>query len=152
MLHMHISCLVKRWGRHRETGATRRHTVSTKRYSHIKTLQMSLEFDVDISTSAMHEPYPFEYTPTSPRNKRRWIQKKQDVSKSKHNFYTLLSLLLCWRQVSALMLGHPQVTRYTGLFISPSGISELDCATTNTDTAEWCISIGRESRQVFFFN
>ena len=25
---------------------------------------------------------------------------------------------------------------YTGLFISPSGISELDCATTKTDTAE----------------
>ena len=24
----------------------------------------------------------------------------------------------------------------TGLFISPSGISELDCATTKTDTAE----------------
>ena len=39
---------------------------------------------------------------------------------------------------------------YTGLFISPSGISELDCATTNTDTAERSISIGRESLQVFF--
>ena len=39
---------------------------------------------------------------------------------------------------------------YTGLFISPSGISELDCATTKTDTAERSISIGRESRQVFF--
>ena len=38
----------------------------------------------------------------------------------------------------------------TGLFISPSGISELDCATTKTDTAERCISIGRESLQVFF--
>ena len=36
----------------------------------------------------------------------------------------------------------------TGLFISPSGISELDCATTKTDTAER--SIGRESLQVFF--
>jgi hypothetical protein len=36
----------------------------------------------------------------------------------------------------------------TGLFISPSGISELDCATTNTDTAERSISIGRESIQV----
>ena len=33
----------------------------------------------------------------------------------------------------------------TGLFISPSGISELDCATTKTDTAERSISIGRES-------
>ena len=41
--------------------------------------------------------------------------------------------------------------RYTGLFISPTGISELDCATTKTDTAERSISIGRESLQVFFF-
>ena len=38
----------------------------------------------------------------------------------------------------------------TGLFISPSGISELECATTKTDTAERGISIGRESLQVFF--
>ena len=29
----------------------------------------------------------------------------------------------------------------TGLFISPSGISELDCTTTKTDTAERSISI-----------
>ena len=42
-------------------------------------------------------------------------------------------------------------TVYTGLFTSPSGISELDCATTKTDTAERSISIGRESLQVFFF-
>ena len=39
---------------------------------------------------------------------------------------------------------------YTGLFISPSGISELDCTTTKTHTAERSISIGRESLQVFF--
>src|SRR5215475_8264455 len=39
---------------------------------------------------------------------------------------------------------------YRGLFISPSGISELDCATTKTDTAERSISIGRESLQVIF--
>ena len=39
---------------------------------------------------------------------------------------------------------------YTGLFISPSGISELDCATTKTGTAERSISIGRESLQIFF--
>ena len=39
----------------------------------------------------------------------------------------------------------------TGLFISPSGISELDCTKTKTDTAERSISIGRESLQVFFF-
>ena len=39
---------------------------------------------------------------------------------------------------------------YTGLFISPFGISELDCATTKTGTTERSISIGRESLQVFF--
>ena len=39
---------------------------------------------------------------------------------------------------------------YTGLFISPSGTSELDCATTKTDTAERSISIGRESLKDFF--
>jgi len=39
---------------------------------------------------------------------------------------------------------------YTGLFISPSGTSELDCATTKTDTTERNISIGRESLKVFF--
>ena len=38
----------------------------------------------------------------------------------------------------------------TGLFISTSGISELDCATTKRDTAERSISIGRESLKVFF--
>ena len=41
--------------------------------------------------------------------------------------------------------------QYTELFISPSGTSELDCATTKTDTAERSISIGRESLKVFFF-
>ena len=40
--------------------------------------------------------------------------------------------------------------RNTGLFVNPSGISELDCATTKTDTAERSISIGRESLQVLF--
>ena len=40
--------------------------------------------------------------------------------------------------------------QYTGLFISPSGTSELDCATTKTDKAERSISIGRESLKVFF--
>jgi hypothetical protein len=39
--------------------------------------------------------------------------------------------------------------QYTGLFISPSGISELDSATTKTHTAERGISIGRESLEVF---
>ena len=40
--------------------------------------------------------------------------------------------------------------QHTGLFMSPSGISELDCATIKTDTAERSTSIGRESLQVFF--
>ena len=40
---------------------------------------------------------------------------------------------------------------YTGLFINPSGTSELDCATTKKDRAERSISIGRESLKVFFF-
>ena len=44
------------------------------------------------------------------------------------------------------------VVQNTVLFISPFGISELDCATTKTDTAERSISIGRESLQVFFCN
>ena len=43
-----------------------------------------------------------------------------------------------------------QLVPSTGLFISPSVISELDCATTKTDTAERSISIGRESLPVFF--
>jgi len=38
----------------------------------------------------------------------------------------------------------------TGLFISPSGTSELDCATTKKDRAERSISIGRESKFFFF--
>ena len=42
-------------------------------------------------------------------------------------------------------------TPYTGLFISPSGISEIDWATTKTDTAERSISIGNESLQVFLY-
>ena len=46
-------------------------------------------------------------------------------------------------------MNRKQIT-HIGLFISPSGISELDCATTKTDTAERSISIGRESLKVFF--
>jgi len=38
----------------------------------------------------------------------------------------------------------------TGLFISPSGSSELDCATTRKDRAERNISIGTESLNFFF--
>jgi len=39
----------------------------------------------------------------------------------------------------------------TGLFISPSGTSEHDCATTKKDRTERSISIGRESLKVFFW-
>ena len=46
---------------------------------------------------------------------------------------------------------HKGRQRNTELFISPSGISELDCATTKTDTAERSISLGRESLPSFFF-
>ena len=42
------------------------------------------------------------------------------------------------------------IAHYTGLFISPSGASKLDCATTKKDTTERSISIGRESLKVFF--
>jgi len=39
---------------------------------------------------------------------------------------------------------------YIWLFTSPSGTSELDCATTKTDKTERSISVGRESFKVFF--
>ena len=61
-----------------------------------------------------------------------------------HKIHVLVSQI---RQACYFKL---QNSHYTGLFISPSGISELDCATTKTDTAERSISIGRESLQVFF--
>jgi len=63
---------------------------------------------------------------------------------------------LCRGESKVTQILHGHVPTYTtgsintGLFISPSGISEIDCATTKTDTAERSISIGRESRQVFF--
>ena len=53
--------------------------------------------------------------------------------------------------VLLLQMDIARLPECTGLFISPSGISELDCATTKTHTAERSISIGRESLQVFFF-
>ena len=51
----------------------------------------------------------------------------------------------------ALLCPSSGVREYTGLFISSSGISELDCATTKTDTAERSISISREFLQVFLY-
>ena len=56
----------------------------------------------------------------------------------------------CIKTVGEHLEGYkPQKLQSTGLFISSSGISELDCATTKIDTAERSISIGRESLQVF---
>ena len=56
---------------------------------------------------------------------RKSVQKLQVTLKSnKNNGY------FTWRHL------------HTGLFISPSGISELDCATTKTDTAERSHSAG----------
>ena len=43
----------------------------------------------------------------------------------------------------ALLYFFVSTFRSTGLFINPSGISELDCGTTKTYTAERRISIGR---------
>ena len=60
----------------------------------------------------------------------------------------LLNLLLS--PLLKICLAQKMIFINTGLFISPSGISELGCATTKTDTAERSISIGRESLQVYF--
>jgi hypothetical protein len=59
--------------------------------------------------------------------------------------------MYCCHRVSTPLLLTKYIPYYTGLFISPSGISELDCAATKTDTAERSISIDRESLRVFFF-
>ena len=68
--------------------------------------------------------------------------------KSACNEYALANLMCC---LEGNNLAHMnRLLDSTGLFISPFGISELDCATTKTDTAERSISIGRESLQVFF--
>ena len=74
---------------------------------------------------------------------------KAEVKKGGVMFHTLSALHLLAQCISK---HNDNITfnLYTGLFISPSGISELDCATTKTDTTERSISIGRESLQVFF--
>jgi len=58
--------------------------------------------------------------------------------KAQNNFVVIIEMKSCL------------VALYTELFISPSGTSELDCATTKTYTAERSISIGRETLKVFF--
>ena len=62
----------------------------------------------------------------------------------------LRELVLNLAKVIFMLKHSVKFRRYTELFRSPSGISELDCVTTKTDTAERNISIGRESLQVFF--
>ena len=54
-----------------------------------------------------------------------------------------------WITVIAKHIPYPNWKQYTGLFISPSGNSELDCATTKTDTTERSIWISRESLNFF---
>ena len=55
---------------------------------------------------------------------------------NKHPFFSRITLLQAKTSLDE--------AQNTGLFISPSGISELDCATTKTDTAERSISTKRE--------
>jgi hypothetical protein len=64
---------------------------------------------------------------------------------------TIRSLECPVRSESLYQLSYHGSCLYTGLFIIPSGISELHCATTKTHTAERSISIGKESLKVFFF-
>ena len=91
---------------------------------------------------------------------------RKSNSAHRHSVRTSMADLFCWHDknsqwngdgpgssvitVTKLCAGWMTNMDYTGLFISSSGISELDCATTKTDTAERSISIGRESLQVFF--
>ena len=65
---------------------------------------------------------------------------------SKINNFTYLY----FKYLQTLTLHSGSHCRNTGLFISPSGTSELDCATTKTDTAERSISIGSNLSKLFF--
>jgi len=72
-------------------------------------------------------------------------------------FYFCLSTIwyrqteLTQQQFTSLLESLLPLYIYTGLFISPSGTSELDCATTKKDRAERSISIGRESLKAFLY-
>jgi len=59
------------------------------------------------------------------------------------------SAYFIWRRRLRQSLVSIHTYNYTGLFITPSGISELDCATTKTDTAERSISTERERHSKF---
>jgi hypothetical protein len=69
---------------------------------------------------------------------------------NRHEFHDLVTTQVLAKRNPPINYTHTVVQKYTGLFISPSGISELDSAATKTDTAERSMSIGRESLQVFF--
>ena len=69
---------------------------------------------------------------------------------SQHVLANLFHLLYFYGRSLERFLCYNGNDPYTGLFINPSGNSELDCATTKRDTAERSISIGRESLKVFF--
>jgi len=65
------------------------------------------------------------------------------------NVYFKFSVSVCYCQIEkgygiVFFVSYCVFCLYTGLFINPSGISELDCATTKTDTAERSISRDRE--------
>ena len=64
------------------------------------------------------------------------------------NFSVIPYTVLCSHASSYSSSLYQTWESYTGFFISPSWISELDCAITKTDSAERSISIGRESLQV----
>ena len=72
----------------------------------------------------------------------------RSVSPSGYSSYLLRQTQLLCFKIEHIHIA--SMHTYTGLFISPSGTSELDCATTKTDMAERSISIGRESPKVFF--
>jgi hypothetical protein len=61
---------------------------------------------------------------------------RKNNNKNLNGFFFLVGVMekVTNRNFSKIAVSSP--SNYTGFFISPSGISELDCATTKTDTAE----------------
>jgi len=77
------------------------------------------------------------------------MQSNKSLASSPSSSAAVLVLLIVVVVVMLVVVFPVHYCTYTGLFISPSGISELDCATTKTDTAERSISIDRESLSFF---